>query len=96
MKKALLSTLTALSLVGTMAACSNLNRQTPKNLDNTAIETEIRKNLAGDSITGLQVDVHEGVVTLSGHLSAADKMKAIADAQKVKGVTQVIDRISIP
>lgn len=96
MKKPFLSVLAALSLVVSMSACSNWNRVTPKPLDNTAIETEVRKNLTADNITGLHIDVSNGVVTLDGHLSANDKAKALADAQKVPGVTQVVDRISVP
>ena len=92
MKKALATVLVFFSLV----ACSNWNRVTPKPLDNTAIETEVRKNLTADGITGLHIDVSDGVVTLDGHLSATDKSKAIADAQKVPGVTRVVDRISVP
>jgi osmotically-inducible protein OsmY len=96
MKKSLLSLFAALSLVVSLNACSNWNRVTPKPLDNTAIETEVRKNLTADGITGLHVDVSNGVVTLDGHLSANDKSKAISDAQKVPGVTQVVDRIAVP
>jgi hypothetical protein len=96
MKKPLLSVLAALSLVVSMSACSNWNRMTPKPLDNSTIETEIRKNLTADGITGLHIDVSGGVVTLDGHLGSGDKSKAIADAQKVPGVTQVVDRISVP
>jgi osmotically-inducible protein OsmY len=96
MKKSLLSMIAALSLIVSLNACSNWNRMTPKPLDNTAIETEVRKNLTADSISGLHIDVNNGVVTLDGHLSASDKSKAIADAQKVPGVTRVVDRISVP
>ena len=96
MKKSLLSLFAALSLVISLNACSNWNRATPKPLDNTAIETEVRKNLTADGISGLHIDVSNGVVTLEGHLSANDKGKAIADAQKVPGVTQVVDRIAVP
>lgn len=96
MKKSLLSIFAALSLVVSLNACSNWNRATPKPLDNTAIETEVRKNLTADGITGLHIDVSNGVVTLDGHLSANDKAKALADAQKVPGVTQVVDKITVP
>ena len=96
MKKSLLSIFATLSLIVSLSACSNWNRVTPKPLDNTAIETEVRKNLTADNITGLHIDVSNGVVTLDGHLSASDKAKALADAQKVPGVTQVVDRISVP
>jgi hypothetical protein len=96
MKKSLITTLAAISLVFSMTACSNWNRMTPKPLDNTAIETEIRKNLTADGITGLHIDVSGGTVTLDGHLSAADKDKALADARKVPGVNRVVDRIAVP
>lgn len=96
MKKSLLSIFAALSLIVSLSACSNWNRVTPKPLDNTAIETEVRKNLTADNITGLHIDVSNGVVTLDGHLSASDKAKALADAQKVPGVTQVVDHITVP
>lgn len=93
MKKPLITL--ALSAALLMPACSNWNRATPKPLDNTAMEEEIRKSMAGDHITGLTVDVNSGVVTLKGHLSASDKQKALDDARKVNGVTRVIDEISV-
>ena len=60
MKKAFASLVLSAALVSAIG-CSNMNRMTPAPLDNTAIETEIRKNLAGDHITGLHIDVHEGM-----------------------------------
>jgi len=70
---------------------------TPAPLDNTTMEAEIRKNLTADSITGLGVEIHEGVVTLSGHLAnASDRQKAIDDARKVPGVKSVVNRIDVP
>jgi osmotically-inducible protein OsmY len=50
MKKVFASLVLSTALVSAIG-CSNLNRATPASLDNTAIETEIRKNLAGDHIT---------------------------------------------
>jgi len=94
MKKALASLVLSAALVSAIG-CSNLNRMTPAPLDNTAIETEIRKNLAGDNITGLHIDVHEGMVTLTGHGSAADREKAYKDAAKVNGVKSVTNNITI-
>jgi len=91
MKKVFASLLVVASLVG----CSNWNKYTPAPMDNTAIEEEVRKNLAADKISGLQIDVANGVVTLKGHLSAADRTKAVDDARKVKGVTNVVDNISL-
>lgn len=96
MKKSLVTVLLSAALV--LPACSNWNRATPKALDNTAVEEEVRKNLAADHITGLSVDVNsgKGVVTLKGHLSSSDKAKALEDARKVPGVNSVIDEISVP
>jgi osmotically-inducible protein OsmY len=64
-------------------------------MDNTAMEAEIRKNLAMDHITGLQIDVHDGMVTLNGHGSAADRQKAYDDAAKVNGVKSVTNNIMV-
>jgi osmotically-inducible protein OsmY len=69
---------------------------TPKPLDNTAIETEVRKNLTGDGITGIQIDVNNGVVTLKGNVkTSSDRQKAYDDAAKVNGVKRVINRITV-
>jgi osmotically-inducible protein OsmY len=96
MKKSLFALLMSAALVSSMG-CSNWNRATPAPLDNTAMEAEVRKNLTADSITGLGIDVHEGVVTLSGHLAnASDRQKAIDDARKVPGVKSVVNNITVP
>jgi osmotically-inducible protein OsmY len=94
MKKAIGSLVLSAALVSAIG-CSNWNRATPSGMDNTAIESEIRKNLAGDRITGLHIDVHDGMVTLTGHGSAADRQKAFDDAAKVNGVKSVTNNISI-
>ena len=53
--------------------------------------------LLEDKISGLGIDVHEGVVTLSGHLAnASDRQKAIDDTRKVPGVKSVVNRIDVP
>jgi osmotically-inducible protein OsmY len=96
MKKTIASITVALLVVGVFA-CSNWNKYTPKGMDSTAIAEEIRKNMLGDRITGMTVDVNEnGVVTLHGDVkNASDKQKAIDDARKVNGVKRVIDQIAI-
>ena len=94
MKKAIGSLVLSAALVSAIG-CSNWNRATPAPLDNTAIESEIRKNLAGDHITGLQIEVHDGMVTLKGHGSAADRQKAYDDAAKVNGVKSVTNNITV-
>jgi osmotically-inducible protein OsmY len=96
MKKSLLALLMSATLVSSIG-CSNWNRMTPAPLDNTTMEAEIRKNMTADGITGVGVEIHEGVVTLSGHLAnASDRQKALNDAQKVPGVKNVINRIDVP
>ena len=96
MKKSLFALLMSASLIAPIG-CSNWNRATPAPLDNTTMEAEIRKNLTADSISGLGVEVHEGVVTLSGHLpTTSDRQKAIDDARKVPGVKSVVNKIDVP
>lgn len=80
----------------TALSCTNWNRMTPKPLDNTAIEEEIRKNMLRDGFTGMKIDVSDGVVTIQGDVkSASDRQKILDDARTVKGVKRVINRIAI-
>jgi len=95
MKKLLISTIMSVALI-TALGCSNWNRMTPKSLDNTTIATEIKKNLVADHVS-VDVDVTDGVVTLTGHLpTAADRQKAYDDAAKVTGVKKVVNHIDVP
>ena len=95
LKNSLRFLLVAVVLVGSMA-CSNWNRYTPSGMDNQTMEAEIRKNLVDDGITGLEIKIDEGVVTLEGNVSSRDdERKAIEAARKVNGVRRVIDRISV-
>lgn len=95
MKKTFSSLVLSAALVSAMG-CSNWNRNTPGSLDNGAFESEVRKNLAEDRITGLSIQVHDGVVTMTGHVAtAADRQKAYDDAAKVKGVKRVVNNIDV-
>ena len=70
---------------------------TPKSLDNSTTATEIKKNLVADHLTGVDVDVTDGVATLSGHLpTAEDRRKAYDDASKVTGIKKVVNHIDVP
>lgn len=96
MKKAFASLVLSAALVSSIG-CANWNRNTPASMDNKAVEEEIRKNMLGDKITGLSIDVHDGVVTLTGHLAtASDRQKAYDDASKVNGVKNVVNHIDVP
>jgi len=92
MKKSFASVLISLALV-TGAGCTGWNKVVPSD---TATEAEIRKNLAGDHITGMTIKIDHGVVTLEGDVkNETDHQTAIHDAQKVHGVTSVVDRIAV-
>ncbi len=96
MKKLLTSILVSATLVAAIG-CSNWNRMTPKSLDNSSTASEIKKNLLADHLTGVDVDVTDGVVTLAGHLpTAADRQLAHDDAAKVTGVNKVVNHIAVP
>lgn len=92
MKKSLASVVISLALVSGVG-CSGWNKVVPS--DNTT-EAEIRKNLAGDHITGLSINVDHDVVTLDGTVkNETDHQTAVHDAEKVHGVTRVIDHITV-
>jgi osmotically-inducible protein OsmY len=95
MNKAIGSLVLSAALVSAMG-CSNWNRNTPGSLDNGAFESEIRKNLLEDRITGLSIQVHDGVVTMTGHVpTATDRQKAYDDAARVHGVKSVVNNIDV-
>ena len=65
------------------------------------IRQEITKRVLPDALVlvprGLAVEVRDGIVTLSGELSAEREGKAVADAVRhVQGVVAVRDRFSYP
>ncbi|HEY6139672.1 MAG TPA: BON domain-containing protein [Thermoanaerobaculia bacterium] len=92
MKKALASVVMSIALVSGVG-CTGWNKVVPS--DNTT-EAEIRKNLAGDHITGMSINVDNDTVTLEGTVkNETDHQTAIHDAQKVHGVARVIDHIKV-
>ena len=97
MKKTFAALLLAAGMIAT-SGCSGWAHAAPKPLEKTAMEAEIRKNWAGDNITGLSLDIgNDGVVTVSGHLARQDQVDtAVHDVAKVKDVTRVVNNISVP
>jgi len=75
MKKTLAPAVCLLLLFGALG-CSNWNRMTPKPLDNATIETEIRKNLAGDGInlSSDMLDRIDQIVPPGVTINVADNM----------------------
>ena len=64
-----------------------------------AIERDVKNKLAADPelhAADVDVDVEDGVVTLSGHLDTAElRDKAVRIAQTVVGVTRVTDELGV-
>src|SRR5687768_2939298 len=66
-------------------ACQSLNQVTPEELDDAAIEAEVRAKIAEDvpsKTFAVEVAVNDGVVTLSGHAANATERTAIARDRK--------------
>jgi osmotically-inducible protein OsmY len=90
-------TLISLLLLFTLA--SVCLAKTPKQITDDSIYDQVRMRMANDQVVkggALQVDVKQGVVTLSGSVDLAEqKNKAAKLAGKVKGVKQVINNITL-
>lgn len=89
----------AMALLLASASCrpsQTLERQT----DDAAIEARIKAKLATDvgasTITSVEVNVTNGVVTLAGPVNSQDeKQKIEAVARSVEGVRSVTDNIQV-
>ncbi len=85
-------------VVGLLAVwCSSLFAQ--KQVSDDHIYDQVRLKLAHDTVVkggGLEVEVHQGVVTLRGKVDQPKaKTKAEHLAKKVKGVTKVINQLRV-
>jgi osmotically-inducible protein OsmY len=80
-------------------ACGSMNRATPKQWDDKAIEADVRGKIAEavpSKTFAVEVTVNHRVVTLSGHAANETDRRKIGDAaQSVNGVTTVINNITI-
>ena len=91
------SKLCALLLMVFVLAGTCLAKQEPVTDD--SIYNQVKIKLAGDQVVkggGLEVEVKQGVVTLSGAVEEPkQKERAEKLAKKVKGVKQVVNNITI-
>lgn len=96
-KRTLVLPVLVLLLLG--MACGSMNRATPKALDDTAIEADVRGKIAEavpSKTFAVEVKVHDAVVTLSGHAKNEDDRRAIGKAaSSVNGVRSVVNNITI-
>jgi|ERR1051325_4449000 osmotically-inducible protein OsmY len=80
-------------------ACGSMNRATPKALDDKAIEADVRSKIATavpEKTFAVEINVHDAVVTLSGHAKTEEDRRKIGDAaNSVNGVKSVINNITI-
>lgn len=80
-------------------ACKSLNQVTPQELDEPAIEAEVRAKIAEDvelKAFEISVKVDDCAVTLDGHVdSDAQRRKAGQAAGDVKGVCRVTNNLHV-
>lgn len=75
-------------------------REVSKSAAGTALTTKVKSALAADvgmrTVTGINVDSEDGVVTLKGKVTSADhKKRAEAVAKKVEGVKKVKNELKV-
>ncbi len=95
----LLSVVTLLSFLALAAAPVFASKPQAKPLTDDEIRDKVMLRLASDRDVkggGIQVDVKEGVVTLSGKVRE-DRQKTKAEhlARKVQGVKQVVNQLQV-
>ena len=80
----------ALILAASLVSCKG-------KVSDADIQTEVNKKLNDEAGSGLTASVSNGVVTLTGTCKDdACKASCAKEAQEVKGVTSVVNNISIP
>jgi hyperosmotically inducible periplasmic protein len=86
--------------VFSLAGCQAMTGKTAgQNVDDAAITSSVKTKLAGDklsSLTRVDVDTTNGVVSLNGVVESADqKAKAQDLASQVSGVNRVINNLQV-
>jgi hypothetical protein len=97
-KSLLFSVFIAAALI-VSAACrpsQTLERQTDDAGIKTRIKAKLAKDVGASTITAVEVNVTNGVVTLAGPVSSAeDKQKIEAAARSVEGVVSVTNNLQV-
>lgn len=82
-----------------VAACSSLNQVTPSELDDEAMEADIRASIAKvvpSQTFDIGVSVDDGAVTLTGTVdSTTERQKIVNAAADVEGVRRIINNIQV-
>lgn len=80
-------------------ACGSLNKITPAQWDDEAIEIEVRAKIAEDVASetfDIGIEVDDGVVYLTGTADTRSDARKIGDAANdVEGVKRVVNRIRV-
>jgi len=93
-------TLAALTLVFAMAGCQAMTGKTAgRNVDDATITGSVKSKLAADkisSLTRVDVDTNNGVVSLNGVVESAEqKARAQEIASRVDGVSRVVNNLQV-
>jgi osmotically-inducible protein OsmY len=84
----------------TMLAAACTTTQSPgRQLDDNAIQTQVKAKLTGShfsNLVNIDVNVTNGVVTLAGEVPNADvRARAVKEASSVDGVVRVVDNLQV-
>lgn len=82
-----------------LSACTSINKVTPQQWDDEAIEAEVRAKMAEDvdlKAFSFEVNVDDCTVTLGGHVNSNEqRSKAAQAAGDVKGVCRVVNNLHV-
>lgn len=100
MKKLNLFWATMLALVLSACAASPTSRSTGQTLDDTAITTRVKAEIAKapgvKEAATINVDTYRGVVSLAGFLDSSQQIdKAVVAARAVPGVEKVVNNLRV-
>lgn len=86
-------------MVFSVAACTSLNQVTPAELDEGALEADVRAAILEDAdlnAFSFGVSVSGGVVTITGSVDNQAQKNRVSEAvRRVDGVTTVINNVTV-